>query len=956
MEQSPLNLDLVREMCTSMLLRSPFVKEGDVHGAIDKVARIYPEADTLRDQLFTRLTADFSVFSERPMSLIDQDSYRPWIKDKKSSIAWRFWGRYRQYLQQRMAPQTVNRLDSLTDDILDYLIDPTVPGPWDRRGMVVGQVQSGKTGNFIGLVNKAADAGFRLIVILAGMHDSLRSQTQVRVDQGFLGFNTKTALNFRKANNRIGVGKLEWGLAAHALTTSDLKGDFSKGVAQGAGINIHGSDPVVLVVKKNAGILKNLIVWLAGQGETTPEGKKLIRDVPLLLIDDEADNASVNTSKPGSISRINGYVRALLSLFDRSAYVGYTATPFANIFIKLEEEEIAKGLQVNISDFAYMAGQDLFPRNFIINIPAPSNYIGPAKIFGLPPLTSDDEAEEPLPVVRVVDDYLSFIPEKHRKDDPLPESLPDSLNRAIRCFVLSCAARRARGQVDVHNSMLIHVTRFIRWQDRIAHLVEQELSFVQNQIEMGRPPVFAELEALWQEEFVPVTRQVIDNEIYYRDPDVTETGWSEVRAHLHDAAAKIQVRAVHGDKNVAGLTHSNITPLDYFAAESQNSYLSVIAVGGDKLSRGLTLEGLSVSYYLRASKMYDTLMQMGRWFGYRPGYADLCRLFTSEELIGWYRHITVASEEMRREFDSMFLQRKTPRQYGLKVRTHPGVLKITAANKFRHKRMMQLSYSGQLEQTWEMPLRPPDLQSRNVELVEQLLIELGNPDPNSNPRLKEHCIWAGQNNYGRIADFLRSYQVEARTLDREKIAEYIEASAQKGYVRDWTVVLVNNLSSPRRYTLMPEGEPIEVGVTYRKNVAASKGKEETDHLTTYRISKSQIIDPVHEALDLTDEQFEAALKSTVDDWATKGVDKVPDRPSSKRIKQVRPDHTGLLIIYPLSFRKDTWKGRLDAIGLAVSFPDIDGDEGIEYAVNEQFRPELDYPEEFDADESDDWTD
>ena len=333
-----------------------------------------------------------------------------------------------------------------------------------------------------------------------------------------------------------------------------------------------------------------------------------------------------------------------------------------------------------------------------LNIPAPSNYIGPAKVFGLPSLTSSEKNEEPLPVVRIVKDYDSecipykkdlskdylpgvneelklpkpFVPDKHKKSDPLPEELPNSLHYALKCFILSSAARRVRKQIDVHNSMLIHVSRFIIWQDRIASLVDAELKFYKNQIEFNTGTLLHELKIIWETDFVPTTTSILHDQEIHIDTQITPIPWSVLDGEIFAAISKMEVRAVHGDKNIAGLSYHNISPLDYFVNEQQGTYLSVIAIGGDKLSRGLTLEGLSISYYLRASKMYDTLMQMGRWFGYRPGYIDLCRIFTSDELTRWYKHITIASEEIRRDFDYMFLLKKTPKEFGLKVRTPAG--------------------------------------------------------------------------------------------------------------------------------------------------------------------------------------------------------------------------------------------------------------------------------------------
>ncbi|EDW4537552.1 Z1 domain-containing protein, partial [Salmonella enterica subsp. enterica] len=244
-----------------------------------------------------------------------------------------------------------------------------------------------------------------------------------------------------------------------------------------------------------------------------------------------------------------------------------------------------------------------------------------------------------LPIVIEVSDYEPHIPDGHKKNY-LVKSLPPTLKKAIKVFVVSCAARMARGHITDHKSMLIHVTRFTAVQGLIKDLVLEEVTRLQNLLEFGSGnssnPIIDELKRLWENDFINVTDDI---QSMVDDPRITSLRWEQVENHLYDAAAKIQIKAINGSaKDV----------LDY---RDHPNGMSVIAIGGDKLSRGITLEGLSVSYYLRASKMYDTLMQMGRWFGYRPGYLDLCRLYTSEELISWYKHIAMANEELRKEFD-----------------------------------------------------------------------------------------------------------------------------------------------------------------------------------------------------------------------------------------------------------------------------------------------------------------
>lgn len=961
---------IIKDLAATMLAQeTEAITEARIAAIVAPFMALYPGASGEREEIIRFLLADFSVVSDIYQILEDaNDKHVRWIVEMRANetLKWKFWHRYELYLKPKMAGPTLNQLDNLTTDILDRLSSPKTPGPWDRRGMVVGQVQSGKTSNYIGLINKAADAGYKFIIVLAGLHDSLRTQTQIRVDAGFLGFNTQTTMNFATANNKIGVGKFNNNLAANALTTSNYDGDFSRPAARRSGLNIKGTDPVILVIKKNTSILRNLIQWVAGQGETQADGKKLVENIPMLLIDDEADNASINVSRNG-ISTTNGLIRSLLALFEQSAYVGYTATPFANIFVPMLDEETAKGLNVRVKDFEFKVGQDLFPRDFIINIPAPSNYIGPTRMFGLPATAESESGEEPLPLVvslsdpeQFADDYKTFVPDKHKKDDPLPDRLPPSLLYAVKCFILTCAARRARGQVNQHNSMLIHVSRFVFWQDRISSLVHDALKAFRNEIEFNQGMIWAELEEIWNKDFRPATDEVMALALAdagaFKDPGIAKLRWEEVAEHLFASTSKIEVRAVHGDKKLANLTYHNISPLDYFQAEQENPprFISIIAVGGDKLSRGLTLEGLSVSYYLRASKMYDTLMQMGRWFGYRPGYADLCRLFTSGELIRWYEHITIASEEVRAEFDRMFLLGRTPRDFGLKIRTHSGVLTITALNKFRYHRIEKLSYSAELKQTYRFKINGGVFRN-NHKVLENLLAQLGTPTDTSAG--KNNLVWKTDSQ--PVKQFLTDYSIGREVIDTAKMVDYIDKQLPKGSLVNWTVVLINSGSANSHSWLFTvDGKHVKIGLTRRKNSAKNNEWQQT-----YAISKAQIISPQDEMIDLTREQVKKAEEETQQDWIKKERKGTPSYPSTFRIKDNRSATNGLLLIYPLDPEveySETSKNnqgkkiqtitKVPIVGFAISFPNIENDQKVEYAVNEQFISEYDYDEIFDQED------
>jgi hypothetical protein len=454
----------VRRLVQVLLANEKNITTAVIAENIAKAAKLVAGGESLDVAMLAKeLEAAFNVWIPAEATLDSEEDHVPWLPERRLSIKWSFWNRYRRLLEEekRWPPQPLERLSEITDRVLERLEDPQRDGAWDRRGMVVGQVQSGKTANYSGLICKAADAGYKLIVVLAGLHNNLRSQTQLRLDEGFLGFDTERNRAYSGKNRRVGVGLLkgEPDLIAHSLTSSADLGDFNKKVAEQAGIVIGGTDPVLLVVKKNKSVLQNLFSWATDiRGERDAiTGKVLVRNVPLLVIDDEADNASVNTQPvvdeddelipDAEVSAINRLIRQFLNSFEKRAYVGYTATPFANIFIHPDTEHSK-------------IGDDLFPRSFIITLPEPSNYVGPVQVFGLSGEFSGQEPRAPLPIVKAdVADYGGWIPDGHKKDlNPGP--LPASLLQSLKSFLLSCAARTSRSQEREHMSMLIHVTRF----------------------------------------------------------------------------------------------------------------------------------------------------------------------------------------------------------------------------------------------------------------------------------------------------------------------------------------------------------------------------------------------------------------------------------------------------------------------------------------------------------------
>ena len=868
-----------------------------------------------RERLRRLLQAEISVFVGAAAILTDQDEHhRPWLDRRRPDIDWPFWLAYRDWTVNRIPADVVRGLDRFTDDILDLLEDPLRSGPWDRRGMVVGQVQSGKTANYTGLICKAADAGYRFIVVLAGLHNSLRSQTQARLDEGFLGLDSRTTEAFANTNRAIGVGA---GGRNHppamTLTSSEDKGDFSRAVASRVAMRV-GSDPVLLVVKKHKTILNNLIDWVTtSNGQRDPKtGRLVVAKFPLLVIDDEADNASVNTKEvefeldteddeiisETNPSEINRLIRLLLHSFERSALVAYTATPFANIFIDEERR-------------SPQWGEDLFPRSFILRMPPPSNYLGPAQVFGVSAADDPDGLGQPgLPVVRSVEDTEDWLRPGHRKTE-IPGSMPSSLKEALQAFLLACAARAARGQADVHNSMLVHVTRFVDVQALVHEQIADELDAMKDMLRYGGNDhgLRVSLRRLWERDFVKTSANMPEK---LRGEPVE---WVEVDAHLAPAAARVRSLQINGS---AG---DSLTYADH------PDGVSVVAVGGDKLSRGLTLEGLSVSYYLRASRMYDTLMQMGRWFGYRRGYNDLVRLYTTGDLQLWYRDITIANEELNAKFDEMAAVRSNPRDFALFVRKSPAGLLVTAQAKMRSGRTLDISFSGDIIETISFR-RSAEVQERNLDAAERFLTRqseagLRGEDKAFNP------LWRDVPG-PHVAELLEALHTSegASKANGRLLASYIRSRVRAEELTDWTVALVHNTRAASGHRIAFGGEP-DVGLTLRNKHPSIVNAE------VYTIRR--LASPTDELLDLDDHELAHARERTVTAYrqGETRAKSEPRQPAGLHIRKVRPVTRGLLVLYLL----DPEPAEMDVravLAFAVSFPESPGAPTVSYVVPRRY--------------------
>lgn len=685
-------------------------------------------------------------------AVVDAEDFRPWLHDAKinGEIGDFYWGRYRQLLNLKGLPKAViEATDEVTDRVLDRLGDPRNTSPWSRRGMVVGHVQSGKTQNYAGLICKAADAGYRLIVVIAGIHNNLRNQTQARIDEGFIGRDTGRLAHANRAQRQkiIGVGTFDQREFPVSLTNT-LR-DFNKATATTNTSQVGQYNvPVVLVIKKNSSTLKNLLEWL--KEHSVHQGTQMVQQ-PMLLIDDEADNASINTRYgKDEVTRINSQIRELLSLFHRSCYVGYTATPFANIFIDPDTDDDA-------------LKQDLFPRHFIIGLDAPSNYFGAQKVF----IDARDAH------VRLITDNEDVLPMKHRIDDPV-DVLPASLTSAVRTFIVARAIRNSRGQQAAHASMLINASRFTDVQGRLRSRISDLVARIRDAAAVDaakgssalRNPEIAALHAVWEQEFA----------------GADGADWPGIQSRLHEVLVAAKVVEVNASKRSS--------PLDYDQGGEHG--VTVIAVGGFSLSRGLTLEGLMVSYFLRNSIMYDTLMQMGRWFGYRPGYEDLCRVWMPADGVGWYAHIHEAMDDLQVQLKRMELAKATPEQFGLAVRSHPQALIVTARNKMGTGKEfpVKVGLAGKLVETTRIRTDAAQLEKNLAAGVQLVSAIRGRTDLVLEERPRGLLYKAVP--VALIREFLRTFRADAADplTDPKLMSDYIDARAETE-LKEWDVLLAS---------------------------------------------------------------------------------------------------------------------------------------------------------------------
>lgn len=612
------------------------------------------ELEELSEEDWARMEREFETHFNVVMEigvLIQGDEQRArdttwWSGKAKIAKKNYYWERYENYIKSFLPPDVAAAIDKDTDLVMDNIGNPEL-SQFEHKGMVVGHVQSGKTGNYSALVCKAADAGYKFIVVIAGDKNNLRNQTQKRLNESFVGIDKGV---------RVGVGIEDLNKELNPICLTTTERDFKKQDADknSQGFNFENvKTPVLIVIKKNPTSLSSVYQWLKNLY------KNRIPNHAMLIIDDESDYASINTKEAASPTSINKGIRNLITLFNKGSYVAYTATPYANIFIDHEASHSE-------------LGEDLFPKDFIYALEAPSNYFGARRVF----LESENRH-----IVKLSEDDLRLLPFNHAKEFT-PDVLPESFYEAIRLFVINVGIRKLRGQEREHNSMLIHVSRFTSVHKKIASAAERYFNLLKKDVSVYGSLSNGETHST----HILKLRETFE-QCYFSLP--TNENWEAVLNSICQIIGSIIVREVHQSTKI---------PLEYRDDVAANA----IVIGGASLSRGFTLEGLSVSYFIRSTVFYDTLMQMGRWFGYRSGYEDLCRIYLPEQTIDYFCGIIEATDELIDSLKEMAEEKRTPSDFGLSVRQHPdSALQITARNKQKnvYEFTISMNLDGHLKET-----------------------------------------------------------------------------------------------------------------------------------------------------------------------------------------------------------------------------------------------------------------
>lgn len=618
------------------------------------------------------------------------------------------WPSLRNYLlnEKNWSEDAVRSIHVSSNEIVSVLGDPGRE-TFSVKGLVVGYVQSGKTANMTGVIAKAVDAGYNLIVVLGGLTNKLRAQTQTRIE-----------------NDVVLRHRDHWTL----YTTSEEQGDFIMPYNQR--LISPGREAQLIVMKKETSRLAQLLKTI----QKTPSNIR--RRFRALIIDDECDQASVNTqtNRIESMSRTNQSIRELLAALPAVSYVGYTATPFANVFIN-------PNVDPNKLD-------DLYPSDFITSLPKPDGYFGISEVFGAFDSDADDPEADGANIFRNVpaDELRQLLPASENSAESFKPQITKSLEDALLWYILSCAERLRRGHDSAHMTMLVHTSSRVVQHSAMAKAIQEWLEQNADDLRIGYGNAWDRAHEVWERETSLVETDIVTL------PTSSATLLDEIGEVLDRLELVVE-------------NNPSDTRLDYSGEPK-----IYIVVGGTILSRGLTLEGLSVSFFLRNSTQYDSLLQMGRWFGFRNGYEDLPRLWTSAGLIEKFRSLARIEDEIRAEFEVYAKEGVTPLDVAVKVRKIPGMA-ITAASKMRSAVRASVSLSGRHIQTIRFDHRDENRSEMNWTATSELFSNIESTGIVLNERGVYEDVPSAV-----IRRFMKQYRISDAhyDLNHEIVARYID--------------------------------------------------------------------------------------------------------------------------------------------------------------------------------------
>ena len=748
-------------------------------------------------------------------TVIDGD-WTPWYTVQLRQDTNFYWEHYSNHLlnNRGFSGPAVAGLDASTTKVVERLANPAAPKRYQSKGLVVGYVQSGKTANFTGVIAKAIDAGYRLIIVLTGSTDLLRAQTQRRLDMELVGRENllrgisetdAEAFDYHSDRDWLDGKFVQHGVRPSdagrpdivRLTTRDKE---YRSLQQGISaldferpdrtkplydpVNLTGSNARLVVVKKNGIVLGKLVKDL---GKITTR----LSTIPALIIDDESDQASPNTSNPKKWERdqkerttINRRIGELMGLLHRCQYVGYTATPFANVFIDPTDAE------------------DIFPSDFLISLSRPIGYMGAADFQDLDADFSERPASFGTSNVKAHVRKLS--------DDPNDDS---RLREAIDAFVLTGAIklyREERGDGKFrHHTMLVHHA-----MQRAVH--SEKAEDVRTAWRKGgyySADCFDRLRELFDKDFAPVAQAIAPKDLVPADFEGLTDYISVAVRRIGQSGDPVIV--VNSDKS-----------LENEEIDFDGRAVWRILVGGNSLARGFTVEGLTISYYRRMTKQQDTLMQMGRWFGFRPHYKDLVRLYIDPTLHSAFEASCRDEEHFRAELrqyaDPVDGEKQiTPVEIPPLVAQHLSWLKPTATNKMYNAELAERRSPGMAVEPrgWPAAL---SLKEANTAAFKPLLdattkyVRLRGAIPDEKEfgtsGAWDYHAWVGRVSHETLLNAIRSLHLVPRDALTPDLRWLVSLTEEQ--IDGWVVILPQQKGTSTRRRILGH-EPISVFIRQR---------------------------------------------------------------------------------------------------------------------------------------------